>query len=56
MIVPTLLCLVTEEVNLVVVLFDKLKAESLVPAFWENIEGYLAADGVCEVVFFELRL
>ena len=49
MIVATLGCLITPEVNLVVIIFDVLEAERLIPALWEDIKGDLTTDGEPQV-------
>ena len=56
MIVPALLCLVTEEVNLVKMIGHKLEAKCLVPTLWENIKGDLTTDRVCQVLLRKLCL
>ena len=50
------MCFIAEEVNVIVIIFYKLKAKCLVPAFWEDVKGNLTTDRERKVVFFELCL
>lgn len=45
MIIATLVALVSEEVDNIILVLNVLEAERFVPPLWENVERYLAADG-----------
>lgn len=56
MIVSTLLRLITEEVYLIKIILNELKAKCLVPSTWEHIKGNLTTNRVCQVVLIKLCL
>lgn len=56
MIVATWLTLVTEEMDLIVILLNKLQAVALVPALGEDIEGNLSANRESEKLIAEFLL
>ena len=56
MIVAAWVALVTEEMNLIVILLNILEAERLIPSLWEYIKRYLTSNGKLQIQTLELLL